>query len=333
MKDTGCIETLFPVASALIKTGVSVRIFLDSRSMAEERIADNKLEELGIPRFSGEIEEDCTFVTCLPLEEGFDFVAKNRGKISKLVLVQEVVEEVTDGSRTMEWLKLSPDVACVLNEQAVASVKEANSSTSVAITGLPAIDRSAKETQDVDVSAIEVLMGINEQRPLLFVSFPGDREGCFALLKLITPILESVSTDLTLVPRFHPKFKRDDSSGYEEILLLIEALQCPKVSVDKVAKLSPHEFLALSKCGHFVAPFDSTMLWQANVAGACQTWIPCYKGLPGSEAEMRESVLVQGRFARVLKGFYDMCTDEVFEPEHLKVDGKSVKRIAQAIIK
>jgi|GEM_PF-4376621 len=329
MSDMGCANTLFPVAVYLAKKGVILTVMLDSGSIAEEKLMAPLSNEFirCIPTGSpiGDID---TFVTCLPLGDGYDYVSKNRDKIGRLVFVQEVLASPYDegDGRTRAWLEQSPDLMCVLSvdDELQDEVEGLSPETMLIETGLPAIDEAVAKARKCTLPRLEEVR-LGGKKPFV-ASFPGDKEGALLMYYMLKEAVLDESDKVFLIPAFHPKFKKNDPEGYKEVVGLLDGLGPPHLSVEEASDMRLDEFIALSSKGFFAAMHDSTMLWQSSGAGAVWNFLIAPKRLQKSVAKKK---LVTGGFARMLRGPKDF--KNAVRTVHVTARGDSVEMIARNI--
>ena len=330
LRDHGCIGALRPVIEQLLDSGVSLlHVLLDQESVAWNELS-SFLADLEV-KFSltesVELDPESTFVTCLPLEAGHDLVLRQRERIERLILIQEVPEYAVRGNRTSDWLECEPDVVCTMSESVSGAI--VGLGHNAIATGLPAIDTAAKSVRVVDAQQIIHSRGFGDRDQFMVVSFPGDLDACSAMLDVVKPVVNHAKSDLVLVATFHPKFQRDDPVGYEQFVGRVRDLSCRQI---EIGSLGFFEALALgaSERGHFVAPSDSTMPWQLSVSGGKNVWIAVDPEDSALQSQICQEPFLGGSHGRILIGLGDFLADR--EPVTcVQSDGTAAEAIAREI--
>lgn len=247
LSDLGCMQNLLPVADQLKNQGCEVSLYCDAGSIAAEK--NNRA--FPVVR---EFPAEAVVLSCLPLGEGYETITRQGNPI---ILVQENPDWLD--ARFVAWQDL-PNVrqVCVLQKGPPHDKR-------AVVTGLPAIDEAAELVAAVDRSSLVQRLGL-QNRTIVLVALSGNTRDCLRMLNLLQDGLENSVPVL----RSHPKLKRDDPAGYDQVMVAVARLPNLLLSLDQSnARLEPHEAmaLALGEGNYFVTTYDSTMAWQAAAAG------------------------------------------------------------------
>lgn len=279
--DMGCIQNALPVAKQLISDGVSVCVYRDPGSIAEEKIV------VGFT-FIDEIPSDTIVVSCLPLGLGFATICENQNPV---VLIQENPDP--SDSRFANWLGTNVQMIVTL------AIPSGFSHMNFLVTGLPAIDEVIDQITKINLNEVKSKIGLQTDQYVVVLSLPGDSLGANRMLDLVEK--EVAYTDHVVIARSHPKLKRNDHQGYEMVKNRVDSMSSFSLE-DLNSTLGPLESIALAigDNNHFVGTHDTTMNWQAAAAGVFNVQVMPPATDVDSWAE--KSPIITTTFGRVFDG-------------------------------